>query len=233
MRAVLLVPAQDGAGVSAALSSEARAVVLDITGGPNPAGARASALAALRRRATRRPKLFVRVSPIESDTVQDDLEAVLPGAPDGIFLPRTCGRSMIGHLGSKLAVLEAEHDLRDGRTGIIACVDTARGALSLRELSEAGPRLAGITWDEEALRADLGVPDTEAKSEPCRAVRALVVLAARAAGIAALDSRHVPARGSLQTEAERARRDGFTGKLARTTAELAVIEEVFGSGPAA
>lgn len=231
MRAVLLVRAHDRRGVTAALSSHAGPVVLDIASSPDPAAARASAQGALRTRAASGSRIFIRVSPIGSDAVQDDLEAVLPGAPDGILLPRTCGRSMIGHLGSKLAVLEAEHDLRDGQTAIIASIDTAKGALSLRELSEAGPRLAGIAWDEEALRTDLGVPAV-GKSEPCRALRALLVLAARAAGIAAIDTLHVPVRGPFRTEAERARRDGFSGKLAGTAAEVAVLDEAFGSrGP--
>jgi citrate lyase subunit beta/citryl-CoA lyase len=64
---------------------------------------------------------------------------------------------------------------------------------------------------------------------PLAVARGLLVLAAAAAGLPALDrhSRHPNEAADLREECLLARGDGFKGKLATRREEIAIIEEIF------
>jgi citrate lyase subunit beta/citryl-CoA lyase len=165
----------------------------------------------------------------------DDLAALMPAQPDGIWLGDTRGRADIEQLGSRLAVAEAELDLPDGGTRIVAAIESARGALLLPSVAEAGPRLAAIACDVAALARDIGCEPGSASQlpEPLRAVRASTVLTAAACRVPAIEA------GAAETvdpdayaaEAVQARRDGFSAKLACDPDQLAVLGRLGGQPP--
>ncbi len=114
MRSILIFPATRRA-LEQALASEADALAVDLS-----------------RRAmrTRRQiigearacgkKCLAQIHALDSGLADADLDAVMPGRPDGIILPDACGGRDIQHLGAKLAVREAENDLADGALKILA-----------------------------------------------------------------------------------------------------------------
>jgi citrate lyase subunit beta / citryl-CoA lyase len=64
---------------------------------------------------------------------------------------------------------------------------------------------------------------------PLRSARDLTVLAATAAGVAAIDTAFADAHDvdGLRAEAAAARRDGFAGKMAIDPVQAPVINEIF------
>ena len=114
----------------------------------------------------------------------------------------------------------------DGATRIIAlATDTPAGLLALATYGGASRRLAALAWDDRPLLAALGA---DAGADVARAARTGTLVAAAAAGVASLDR---PFRdsdlGALRAEAEAARRDGFSGKLACRPDQVPVIDAVF------
>jgi citrate lyase subunit beta/citryl-CoA lyase len=223
----LLVPCGDPAAVEAALRSGADALVLDL-GDPDAPGDRAarrgavSDVLALRRVGF--PSLVVRIAPLASGLADADLDAVMAGAPDAVLLPGAVGGRDLQHLAAKLAVREAVHALAAGSSAIIAVpADTAAGVLALPTLAIARPRLVALAWDPAALAAALGIA---VGASPVRAARDLLLLAAAAAGIPALDCG--VAGNDVSPACAGARRDGFAGRLARGPAEPAIIAAAFG-----
>src|SRR5207302_8194379 len=97
----------------------------------------------------------------------------------------------------------------------------------------ASRRLSALTWGAEDLSADIGAETNRDKdgsfTGPFRLARSLCIAAAAAAKVAALDTVFVDFRNAdgLRREAEEARRDGFTGKLAIHPGQVAIINEVF------
>lgn len=175
-------------------------------------------------RQPRRPRLFLRLPSLDWQDAANALGSALEAGIDGIMLGRVVGRRSVEHLGARLAVLEAEHGLEDGATRIIASIDSAEGALAVRSLAVAGPRLAAMTWDEAALKADLGLqPDLGQRPEPCRQLSAALVLTAAVAKVPAIDTAG-PLEGAPEDLA-RARRDGFAGKLTLDPGQVAAIGE--------
>jgi citrate lyase subunit beta/citryl-CoA lyase len=238
MRSLLIAPA-DEQRLAEALQSGADAVLVDLAQAApaTRAGARAAATHFLKEARGKRggPALIVRTHALDSGEVDSDLDAIMAGAPDAILLPKSLGAASVQQLSAKLAVREAKFSLEDGATRIIAVADTAQSLFSMGSYRGSSARLAGIAWSAEALRANIGA---EADRDglggyfgPYRLARELTLLAATAAGVAAIDAVFPDARDleGLRAETLAARRDGFAGKLAIDAARAGAINEIFGS----
>jgi citrate lyase subunit beta/citryl-CoA lyase len=160
----------------------------------------------------------------------------MPAAPDAIMLPKSLGGASVQQLSAKLAVREAEHGLADGATKIIAeATDSARAVFGMASYRISSVRLIGLVWSAQSLSADIGaethLDSSGAYAGPYRLARDLTLLAASAAGVAAIDAIFADVRDveGLRAEAILARRDGFAGKLAIDPAQARVINDVFRS----
>ncbi|WP_204948940.1 aldolase/citrate lyase family protein [Methylopila capsulata] len=135
----------------------------------------------------------------------------------------------VGHLAALLAVAEARLGCADGATRIVAEITTAHGLLELRGLACATPRLAGLAWDADALRADLGATSVRAADgrliPPLAQARSLVLIAAAAAGVPAVDTSSAEDGEGFRQECVEALRDGFTAKLVTTAEQLRIVRE--------
>ncbi len=231
MRACLILDSDAGdEDLAAALDCGADALLLRL--GPCAEddarrGARARACAFFDAARAKRgaPKLFVEVAPLDSDLVEADLDALFGPGPDGVFLPARDGATGLQRLAVKLAVREAQAGLADGATRIGAFVggDPA-GVLALRSFAGASPRLAALAFDDAGLCAGLGLSEGGAAIETARA---MVVLAAASAGVPALAP---PIDAGEEAAYAAARRDGFTGALARYPGQVAAIRDIFPAG---
>ncbi|HEY1783855.1 MAG TPA: aldolase/citrate lyase family protein [Roseiarcus sp.] len=236
MRSLLVAPAQEKR-LAAALLSAADAVIVDLAQAAPPERAAARTRAArfleeMRGRAGG-PRLLVKVNPLDSGETDADLNAVMPHAPDAIFLPCSLGAASVQQLSAKLAVREAEFALDDGSTRIIALADAARSFFGMGSYRGSSVRLIGIAWSAESLRNDIGAETDRnpsgAYASPYRLTRDLTLIAAAAAGVAAVDTGFAELHDEegLRAEALAARRDGFAGKIAIDPAQAAVINGAF------
>ena len=146
------------------------------------------------------------------------------------------GAAAVQQLSVKLAVREARLGLPDGVTGVVAMIDAAGAVLASPTLAGSSRRLAGIAWDAEALRRDVGAETsrdtTGAYAGAVRHARAATLLAATAARVPAIDAACPGDFALLAAEAEAARRDGFRAKLALDADQVALINRVFDKTPA-
>ena len=237
MRSLLIAPGDDEAKLAAALASEADAIVIDLdVAGRERARARAARF--LREAALRcdGPAPMARVGPLSGGETDRDLDAVMAAAPCAVLLPKVRGRACLQRLSVKLALREALCGLNDGATGIIAAVDTAEALLGLTSFRGASARLIGLAWDAEGLRVDIGAEAARdaggAYAGSFRLAREMTLVAAAAAGVAAIDTAFAEAgdRGGAKAEAFAARRAGFVAKLALTPAQAEIVNEAFRSG---
>jgi len=239
MRSLLFVPGDSPRKLEKAQGAGADALIIDLEDSIAPARkaeARASTLAFLKEfgQAVERPRLFVRVNAIATGLIDADLDAVLAGRPDAIMLPKAEGGASIVHLDAKLAAREALHGLPDGHTRIVALTtETAKALFLAGTYAGASARLAGLTWGAEDLSAELGAEANRDAAghflDPYRLARCLCLAAAAASQVPAIDTVYVDFRNEagLRREAEEARRDGFTAKLAIHPAQIAIINAVF------
>lgn len=239
MRSLLFVPGDSPKKLEKGMASGADALIVDLEDSiapVNKAAARQTALAFLKEAAAAksRPRLLVRVNSLDTGLTDDDLDAVMAGRPDAIMLPKAEGGTSVTHADSKLAVREAQNDIDDNATGIVAiATETAAAMFLAGSYRDSSPRLRGLTWGAEDLSAELGAEANRDVNgnflDPYRLARSLCLAGAANAAVQAIDTVYIDFRNDagLRRECEEARRDGFTGKMAIHPAQVAVINEVF------
>ncbi|HYC25662.1 MAG TPA: CoA ester lyase [Roseiarcus sp.] len=245
MRSALFVPGDDQKKMARGLASGADALILDLEDSVAAAQkGRARRLVAeflgASASKTDRPRLLVRVNPLDSGLIDLDLDAIMPARPEGVMLPKSLSGASVQHLGVKLAVREAQCSLVEGSTRIIAIATESAAALfAMASYRAASRRLEGLAWGGEDLSADIGAEANRLAdgswAGPYVLARNLTLLAATAAQVAPIDTVFTNTRDldGLRAEALAARRDGFTAKMAIHPTQIAVINEVFAPAPEA
>jgi citrate lyase beta subunit len=169
--------------------------------------------------------LSVRVNAIDSDWWRDDVTALADragSAIDSLVVPKVERAE---------DVLEIERMLgrRGASMGIQALVETAAGVMRVGDIATASPRLDALILGYADLAASLGRADPEAAPERWLYAQDALLVAARAAGIAAIDGPYLALadeRG-LRAWAEHVRDLGYDGKWAIHPSQLAVINDTF------
>jgi citrate lyase subunit beta/citryl-CoA lyase len=241
MRSLLFVPGDSDKKLDKGVTSGADALIVDLEDSVSTdrkAAARATALAFLQGAKRGGQKLLVRINALDTGLTDDDLDAIVPGRPDAIMLPKAAGGESVTHLHAKLSAREAIAGLPDGGIAIVAlATETAASLFTTGTYSGSSPRLTALTWGAEDLSAELGAEanrDTDGRFlDPYRLARTLCLAGAAAAGVPAIDTVYVDFRNDagLRRECEEARRDGFTAKMAIHPAQVAAINEVFTPTP--
>ena len=243
MRSLLFVPADSTKKLDKAMTSGADAVIVDLEDSIAPDGkarARESAAAFLKDAIATapRPVILVRVNGLRTGLIDADLDAVAPGKPDAIMLPKAEGGASVVHADAKLAVREAMNGLPDGHIKIIAlATETAAALFVAGTFAGASRRLSGLTWGAEDLSAELGAEanrDAQGRFlDPYRLARVLCLAGAAAAEVPPIDTVYVDFRDpdGFRRECEDACRDGFVAKLAIHPAQVPIINEVFTPAP--
>lgn len=188
----------------------------------------------------RKTQLYVRINPLE-DAALDDLAAVMPGAPDGIMIPKTNDAGDVVRLGHHLDAFEAAFGLPPGSTRIIpVATETAIAALKLVTFAETPlARLSAMTWGAEDLSTAVGAgTNLDATGQWAlvyRMARANLLLAAKAAGVDAIETLYVDFRDDvgLKASCAAAAAEGFSGRIAIHPAQVAGINESFAPSPEA
>jgi citrate lyase subunit beta / citryl-CoA lyase len=240
IRSFLFVPADSERKLAHGLESGADALILDLedsVAAANRPVARKLAREFLDAHGSDKMARYVRINPLASGLALDDLAATVAGRPDGILLPK-CVPDDVRTLDHYLSAFEAAAGGTIGTTRIIAiATETPAAVFALGNYAGTSPRLEAITWGAEDLSACVGGNNRMLDGTydgPYQLARSLCLLAAAAAGVAALDTIYTDFRDpeGLRAECGAARRSGFTGKMAIHPAQLAAINEAFSTSAA-
>ncbi|SEP93560.1 HpcH/HpaI aldolase/citrate lyase family protein [Thalassovita taeanensis] len=245
LRSWQFIPGDSEKKMGKADGSPADALILDIEDSVAPArkGAARGMIRdhlAARPKAARPSQLWVRINPLD-DCALEDLSAIMPGAPDGIMIPKTNGPEDVYQLGCYLDALETRDGLELGSTKILpVATETAVAPLRIAEFAQADlPRLIGLTWGAEDLSAAVGastnLDETGQWALTYRFARVQMLLAAKACGVQAIDTLFVDFRddAGLHASCVAAANEGFTGRIAIHPAQVETINAAFAPSPQA
>jgi citrate lyase subunit beta/citryl-CoA lyase len=223
-RSWLFVPADNEKKIAKALDSEADAVIFDLEDSVAPAmkpGARELLKKLLKRSGG--PEWWVRVNPLGSEFLKDDLKLLGVADIHGIVLPKAESGDDVTQLAH-----------RTGTIPVHAIVtETAASLFGLLSYRDPKSPLAAMSWGAEDLSAALGASSKYDESGELsftyKLARSLCLAGAVAAGVQPVDGVFADFRDTdgLKSEAEAARREGFTGKLAIHPAQVPVINAAF------
>jgi citrate lyase subunit beta / citryl-CoA lyase len=219
-RSELTTPASDPKMLAKAAVSAADVVVIDLEDGVAPSAkheARAGAITALRELAWG-PSRAVRINAVDSPWCHDDLIAVVddPNAlPDVIVIPKVHGPREVWFVDDLLGQLERKHGLRPGRIGIEVLIEDVRALARVEEIASCSARIEALVLGVGDLAASQGMrlghigAPSPYPGDIWHHARTRMIVAARAAGVEAIDGPH----------ADLADLDGFTA-TSETFAQL-------------
>ena len=178
-------------------------------------------------------EIAVRINPLSDGHGRDDVAELAACLPDAILLPKCENPESVAELSALLDGLEAASGLEPGGTKIMPLVETACGVLAAASIAAASPRVTGLCFGAEDFTRDIGAQRTAAGNETAYA-RAAIVLAARAAGVQALDSVY-PDTGDetgLAAYCAASRAMGFDGVGLVHPRQIAIAHLAFSPRPA-
>ena len=230
-RAILVVPAAPSAKLEKGRSLEADEVVIDLEDAvvPGSKDEARSAVAAVLDAEFAAPSVAVRVNAIGTPWCHLDLAAVAGSARERVtvVLPKVESAGDLAFADRLLAGAEAAA----GRTEparLLALIETAAGLQAVGELARASARLDGLILGYADLAASLG-RQPGAPPEDWRFAQDALLVAARAAGIQAIDGPHLAIRDDepFRAAVAHARALGYDGKWAIHPAQLEALREAF------
>jgi citrate lyase subunit beta/citryl-CoA lyase len=166
----------------------------------------------------------------------DDLDAIVPEAPDLILIPKVESPHQVEAVAMRIREIQAlrvnqgggERDWWASTIWLMPILESALGLEHGYEIATASETVVALTIGLEDYTADLGVAKTKEGTESLWARRRLVN-AARAAGVQAIDSVYgdVQDEAGLRAWGRAARAMGFTGMGCVHPRQVRVIHEAF------
>lgn len=172
-------------------------------------------------------EMVVRINPLNTPYGKKDIEAVVKAGVDVIRMPKTETAEEVREVEREIEKVEKEIGCL-GRTKIMAAIESALGVVNAYDIATASPRMMGIALGAEDYCANLKTQRTPDGDE-LRLARETIVVAARAAGIDALDTvySNLNDMDTFRKEVEFIHRLGFDGKSIINPRQIEVVNEVF------
>jgi citrate lyase subunit beta/citryl-CoA lyase len=161
---------------------------------------------------------WVRVNPLGTGLIRDDLDAIAGAPIEGIRLPKTQSPDDVRVVATWL-------DEAGSGARMQVLLETALAVERVGEIAKASDRVVGVALGEQDLQADVGATD-----DGLQYARSRVVFAVRAAGLPApVQSVWTKLRDldGLRESCRRGKAFGFYGRSAVHPTQVAVIHEVF------
>jgi len=231
LRSLLFVPCDRPERMRKAQLSQADGVILDLEDSvavERKSDARAALHSFLSGDERVKPT-FVRINPLTgSDMTKADLEALVGHPPDGLVLPKACGRHSIDELSLLLSELGMQH-----LPIMPIATETPAAIFEIGSYRDVAQRLFALSWGAEDLSASIGAatarePDGQLTA-PYALARSLALFGAHAAGVLAIETVYPDFKDlqGLARFAARAALDGFSGMLAIHPSQIETINVAF------
>lgn len=169
----------------------------------------------------------VRINGLDTVGAQD-IEAMVLAGVNVIRLPKTENAQDILDVAAKISEVETAHDIPLGTTKMMAAIESASGVLNAREIANASNRLIGIALGAEDYVTNLKTrryPD----GQELFFARSMILLAAREAGIAAIDTVYsdVDNVAGFQAEVSLIKQLGFDGKSVINPRQIPLVNDIY------
>lgn len=170
----------------------------------------------------------VRVNPLSTPFGKLDIEAMVAAGAEVIRLPKTETAQDILDTETEIERAERKYGIPVGQTRVMAAIEGALGVVNAYPIASASPRLVAIALGAEDYCANLKTSRSLEGNELLFA-RGAIVVAARAAGIDAIDTvfSDVNNEEQLVKETLAIKQLGFDGKSVINPRQIKPVHRVF------
>ncbi len=170
---------------------------------------------------------IVRINPLNGDDGRTDLEHIVPAKPDTILIPKCeCGKDVVA-VEAEINTICKRHTIKRP-IYLMPLIETAKGVLNAGEIALASKKNVALCFGAEDFTASIGVERTKAGRESLFA-QSMIVLAAKAAGIQALDTVYSDvddSEGLLQSTRDSIAL-GFDGRGIIHPSQIKIVHQAF------
>ncbi len=170
----------------------------------------------------------VRINSLDSGYGKEDIKAIVMAGPEVIRLPKTETAQDIADVEELVAAAERKNNLPEGKIKLMAAVESPLGVLNAYSIALSSSRLIGIALGAEDYVTSMKTKRYEDGTELLFA-RSMIVNAARAAGIYALDTVYSDLNNDdgFLRELNLIKQLGFDGKSIISPRQIDHVNRVF------
>jgi len=236
MRSVLYVPGNNEKMIGKAPGLGADIVTLDLEDSVPPAekaNARTISAAALEAVGSGGAEVYVRLNNWETLMTDDDLEACVQKGLAGVTLAKCGHPDDVKRLDWKLDELERRRGLERGSVKISILLETAKGVMNAYPSLIASPRMVSAIFGAVDFTKDMRVKLTS-EGEEQKYARRHIAVAARAAGVVAIDAPFVAYQDmeGFEANVRDGRQMGYEGRMIIHPSQVEVCNRMYAPDPA-
>lgn len=172
-------------------------------------------------------EIVVRINALDAGGAED-IEAMVLAGVDVIRLPKTETAQDIIDVEAVITEVEQQNDIPVGTTKMMAAIESAEGVLNAPAIAKSSTRLIGI-----ALGAEDYVTNMKTRRHPDGQelffARSMILHAARAAGVAAIDTVYsdVDNTEGFEAEVRLIKQLGFDGKSVINPRQIPLVNTIY------
>lgn len=213
-RNLLYVPAYQEKLIEKSLTVKPDAYIYDLEDSvPMPFKERARAILKRYINSNRlKGNIFVRINSLEQNMLMEDLEAAAYPGVTGFLLPKVDQAEDLAAFDGELALIEEKRNLPAGYFKVIPLIESTTAVMNINQIANGSGRVIALCFGAEDFVNDL-LGTMEEDSEVLEFPRTVLAIAAKAAGILAIDTPYLAVhdeKGFLEEE-KRVSRLGFDG----------------------
>ena len=174
----------------------------------------------------------VRINGLDTPYWKEDIRCAVAGGCDAIRIPKTERPEDVRTVEGRIGAAEKEFGIPEGRTLIMAAIESARGVMKALDICEASERLFGIALSGGDYTKDLQTHITGTGIELMGA-RQNMIIAARAAGVQCFDTvyTNLDDMEGFRRDVETIHLMRFDGKSIINPRQITIVHEIFTPTP--
>ena len=231
LRSLLFVPGNTPRMLDRALGLRPDAFVPDMEDSvpwDEKANARAVTASYLPKAAQTGVPVIPRVNSLDTGLLEADLEAVIGPHIFGVSIGKVDNPQIAEEIEGLLGRLESEAGLSPGHIKLVPWIESAEAIVNAYSICRASERIVAVALGAEDFTNDMEIERRDDDAELAYA-RSAIAVAARAAGVLALDTPYFAFRDpdGLRANSSESRGVGFRGRFAIHPAQIDIINEVY------
>lgn len=172
-------------------------------------------------------EVIVRINGLDTPHWREDVRVCVAGGADGLRIAKTESAQDVRTAEEATLAAEREFGVEEGRTLLMAAIESPRGVLNAYEICTASPRLFGVAISGGDYRKCMQVKVVPGGIEML-AARGHLLIAARAAGVQCFDTvfTNLDDDAGFRAEVQQNKDMGFDGKSLINPRQIPIVHEM-------
>ena len=166
-------------------------------------------------------QIIPRVNSLHTGLMEDDIAAIVGPHIAGVSVGKVDGANDVRQIADAVGRREIATGIPFGSISLVLWVETASAIVNAYSICKASKRVIAVAFGGEDLTNDMAIPRTESEEELANP-RSVVAVAARAAGVLALETPYFNYKDDegLRRNSTASRNLGFRGRFAIHPAQI-------------